>query len=242
MHHHPERLERPTGSGGRRIATDDVGRLLDDLASSSRHRRSPRAGRDRHLLRQRRGHGRRRVPAGAASARRHRHAREVQPPHDRWHGESAGVRSGGRFRGPQPSPRRRHTPRSSMYVGCNPVVSHGHTVCDARSCQRDPCVARPRARCGSSIRAARRPPGSPPTTWRRARGPTSRCSRCWSREVLRDGADRDALERRTVGQRRARRRGRAVHARAHGADRRRLRGRPDAVCWTPCAAPGESRS
>ena len=113
-----------------------------------------------------------------------------------------------------------------VYVGCNPVVSHGHT-----SAMPDPVTAirALRARADVWVVDPRRTETARLATDHLAPRPGTDFAvlAMLVREILRDGADRDVLERRTVGSGRARRRGRALHHRAHVPDRRRLRGRPD---------------
>ena len=130
----------------------------------------------------------------------------------------------GGFRGPQSpmsTPTRR---RWSCTSASNPVVSHGHTAA-----MPDPVSAHP----GSATRADvwvvdpaphRDRPASPPTISRRARVPTTRSSPSSCARSCATVPTAHMLERRTVGSDRGARGGRrALHAGAHGPDRRRRR-------------------
>ena len=177
-----------------------------------------------------------------ASPRRHRHAGEVQPAHDRRHREGAGLRSGRRLRSALNARPTTTTPRSSCTSGCNPVVSHGHTVAMPDPVVGDPCACEPRAevwvldpRRTETARLADRHLAPRPGT-----------DYAVLAYLVREAAARRCrsyvLERVHGRRRRAGRGGRAVHARARGAGRRRRRTRPARSCSPRSAAPGASPS
>ena len=114
-----------------------------------------------------------------------------------------------------------------VYVGVNPVVSHGHT-----SAMPDPVTAI-RALRDRSGGVGRRSPshrdraaGHAPSR-AATRAPTTRSSRSWCAKCCSDGADRDDPRAPHGGKRRVGERGRTLHARARGDDRRRPGVRPD---------------
>ena len=191
---------------------------LDDLGTRLRdHRRPPRSGRRRHLLRQRRRHGRGRLPDGAGAARAPS-ARPAKFSPLTIDGTAKVLVSdlvGGSV-GLNARTRPRRAPTFVMYVGCNPVVSHGHTVA-----MPDPVTALRALRDHAEVWVVdpRRTETARLATRHLAPRPgTDHAVLAFLvRELLRDGADRDVLARRTVGRRRAGRRGRAVHPRAHAA-------------------------
>ena len=148
----------------------------------------------------------------------HRHAGEVQPAHDRRHRQGARVStSSAASAGLNPTSDYDHA-RLVVYVGINPVVSHGHND------RRSPIRSRRSARAASARgglgrrpapdrdRAARRR-----ATSRHGRAPTTRCSHSSCASCCDDGADGDVLEHRTVEGEQLVGGGRAVHAADHAA-------------------------
>ena len=126
MHHHPDR------SSGRRCASrcaaaTVLGRLprRPGRQVCADHRRArPRRG--RHLLRQRPRHGRLGLSHGAAAAGGDRHAGEVQPADHRRHRQDPGLRPRRRFPGFSVRPDYERA-KLVIFIGINPIVSHGHT-------------------------------------------------------------------------------------------------------------------
>ena len=85
-------------------------------------------------------------------------------------------------------------PGLTIFVGTNPVVSHGYGTALARSGAPRPRLPRaPAAGCGCSTRAAPRPRRSPTCTFRCGPAPTSRCSARSANALLEDGADEHEL-------------------------------------------------
>ena len=198
MHHHPERLERPLMRIGDQLQPTTWDVCLDDLATRLRavvDTHGPEAigvffgsgvGMD--------AAGYRTAEALYASAR---HSGSVQSPHHRRHREGDRVPSGGRLPGAQPPCRRR--PRDDGRLrGLQPGrVPRPHvrdadpvTAIRALRAQADVWVVDPRrtetARLATDHLAPR--PGT-----------DFAVLAMLVREILRDGADRDVLERRTVG-------------------------------------------
>ena len=180
MHHHPDRLERPLMRIAATAPADDVGRL-------------PRRPRRRGCAPSSTATARRRSASSSAAAsawtrpatgwreallRRARHAGAVQPADHRRHREGAGVRPGRRLPGPQ-SPRRRRARERSSSTSASTRSCRTVTRRDARSGDRASARCGRAPTSGSSIRVAPRPRGSPRTTSRRDRAPTTRSSRSW---------------------------------------------------------------
>ena len=239
MHHHPDRIERPLMRVDDELATDDLGRRA---STTSRRGCAPII--DAHgpeAIGVFFGSGVGMDAAGYRMAEAlhaaHRHAGAVQPAHHRRHRQGARVRPRGRLPGAQPHVDYDHA-TLVIYVGSNPVVSHGHTVGDARSGHRDPrALPSPRRGVGRRSAPHRDRAARHATISRRDPGPTTRCSPCLVRELLRDGADRDVLDAPHGRRRRARRR-RSRRSRSSTRPGSPTSPRPTSTRCSPrCAAP-----
>ena len=230
MHHHPDRLERPHAAGRRRAPPTTRGRRASTTSATALahdHRRA-RSRRGRRVLRQRHRHGRRRLPHGAGAARRIGTPAKFSPlTIDGTAKTLVSDLVGGAlgFSGRPDYDRadardvHRHQPgRVARPLGRDPRSGHRHPR--ARAAAAEVWVIDPR-RTETARLATRHLAPRPATDYA--------VLAFLVRELLRDGADR-VLASAHGRSRRARRGGRAVHARAHGASADVAGGRSRASC------------
>ncbi len=145
VHHHPDRSNGPwmrVAAACRTHHLECVPRRPGRAAAATSS--TARTSIDRRLLRQRRRHGRRRLPNGRSLTRAIGTTATFSPLTIDGTAKPLRVAPGGWLHGARPARRPRHADFGGL-VGVNPVVSHGHAISmPTRIRHRDPRLANPR--------------------------------------------------------------------------------------------------